>query len=336
MLQYEHMEKQIDLLAIGDITTEPFIKIEDAEVSCDENNEHCKLSFRYADKIPYESVEICHAVGNSPNVAVGASRLGINTSLISYIGDDSIGKENMETLVRENIKTDHMMIVPGMDSNYHYVLWYKTDRTILVKHTEFPYSFPMHIPEPKWIYLSSLASNSINYHLEIIEYLKQHPTVKLAFQPGTFQMKLGYEALKEVYTNSEVLFCNFEEAERILGVEIEDKVKLMSMLRELGPRIIVVTDGTNGAYAYDGIDAWYIPVYPGDPVERTGAGDAFSSAFTTALILEKSVPEALSWGPINAMSVVSYVGAQKGLLSIEKIEEGLVNAPEFYKSTKIN
>ena len=117
------MEKQIDFLAVGDIVTEPFIRIKDAEVICDENHEHCKLCFRYADKVPYESAEVCNAVGNSPNAAVCAARLGINSSLISYIGDDDIGNENIKSLIKDNVKTDHIMIAPGMKSNYHYVLW---------------------------------------------------------------------------------------------------------------------------------------------------------------------------------------------------------------------
>lgn len=329
------MEKQIDFLAIGDIVTEPFIRITDAEASCDLDQEHCKLSLRFGDKVPYESVEICHAVGNSPNAAVSAARLGVNSYLMSYIGDDQIGKEDLESLVKDNVHIDYMMTVPGMASNYHYVLWYDVERTILVKHTEFPYSFPMNLPEPKWIYLSSLASNSAPYHDQIGEYLVAHPNVKLAFQPGTFQMKLGVETLKNIYDHTEVFFCNFEEAQRILATEEKDKIKLMEMLRALGPKIVVVTDGIKGAYAHDGNEAWFMPVYPQEPFERTGAGDAFSSTFTTALLLGMSIPEALSWAPINSMSVVTQVGAQKGLLTREKLEEYLKNAPEDYKPSKL-
>jgi len=330
------MNTQIDFLAIGDIVSEPFIKLQDAEVHCNIDEENCMLSMRFGDKIPYESAEICHAVGNSPNAAVSASRLGVKSYLMSYQGDDQIGKENLESLARDGVRTDYMQIVKGLPSNYHYVLWYDVERTILVKHTEFPYSFPADIPEPKWIYLSSLASNSTAYHLEIAEYLKQHPTVKLAFQPGTFQMKLGIETLKDIYAHTEVFFCNYEEAQRILKTEEKDKMKLMENLRALGPKIVVMTDGIKGAYAYDGTDAWFMPVYPQEPFERTGAGDAFASTFTTALLLEKTIPEALMWAPINSMSVVLQVGAQKGLLTQTQIEEFLAKAPEDYKPKKIN
>jgi len=82
---------------------------------------------------------------------------------------------------------------------------------------------------------------------------------------------------------------------------------------------------------------WHMPMYPDPkpPVDRTGAGDSFSSTVTSALALGLSLPEALSWGPINSMSVVQYVGAQEGLLSREKLEEYLKNAPEDYKPEKI-
>ena len=52
------------------------------------------------------------------------------------------------------------------------------------------------------------------YHLEIAEYLKSHPNTKLAFQPGTFQMKLGTEVLGDIYARTEIFFCNVEEAQK--------------------------------------------------------------------------------------------------------------------------
>lgn len=330
------IDKQIDFLAIGDIVAEPFIKITDAEANCDMQGEHCKICFRFGEKIPYESDQICYAVGNSSNVAVGVSKLGINSYLASYVGDDFVGKQNLESLMKDGVNIDYMKIVPGMKSNYHYVLWYGSERTILVNHTEFPYSFSQDTLEAKWIYLSSLALNSIEYHKEIIEYLNKFPNSKLLFQPGTFQIKLGTDVLKDIYQKVEILFCNLSEAKRILQTEESDKVLLINKLKMLGPKFIVMTDGLNGAYLDDGNGIWFIPVYNTSSVESTGAGDAFASAMISALILGKDLKEAFTWGPINAMSVVSQVGAQKGLLSREEIEEYLVNAQEEYKIIKIN
>ncbi len=327
--------QNIDFLAVGDIVTEPFIRLTDAEASCDLDQEHCKLCMRFGDKIPYESAEVCRAVGNSSNAAVAAARLGLNSYLRSYIGDDEVGAGNIEELHKNNVQTDYMVTVPGLPSNYHYVLWYNVERTILVKHTEFPYSFPQDLPAPKWIYLSSLASNSTQYHLEIAQYLQSHPEVKLAFQPGTFQMKLGIETLKDIYTRTEIFFCNVEEAQRILATEEKDIKVLFQKIHALGPKIVVITDGIKGAYASNGTDVFFMPVYPHEPFERTGAGDAFASTFTSAIAIGKTLEEALLWGPINSMSVVQQVGAQKGLLTREKLEEFLAQAPAEYKPQKI-
>lgn len=332
------MKKEYDFVAIGDTVTDAFIRIKEASVSCDLNREKCKLCLAFGDKVPYESVEIIKAVGNSANAAVSACRLGLTTALVSNLGDDENGKDCLSTLERNGINIEFMKINHNKDTNYHYVLWYEDERTILVKHQEYNYSLP-DFGNPKWVYLSSLAPNTLEYHNEIAQYLKSHPDIKLAFQPGTFQMKLGVEKLEGIYNRSEVFFCNVEEAKKILGI-LED-VKIQDLLKEMtkiGPKIIVITDGPKGAYAYDGTEMWFMPTYPDPkpPFERTGAGDAFASTFVSALALGLSIPEALSWGPINSMSVVQFVGARRGLLDRQTLERYLKEAPESYKAEKLN
>jgi ribokinase len=326
---------QYDIVAIGDIVTDAFIKLKDANVHCKLDKTACELCVKFGDKVPYEYVEVVKAVGNSANAAVATARLGLNAALIATVGDDLNGKECLEELQKNAVAIEYMSINKEYPTNYHYVLWYDVERTILVKHAPFPYALPKNMPEPKWIYLSSMGEKSVDYHEEIANYVLAHPNVKLAFQPGTFQIKLGYEKLKDIYTRTTIFFCNVEEAQRILGIETRDLPTLMKKLRELGPQNIIITDSIDGAYAYDGTNAWFMPVYPHTPFERTGAGDAFASTITACLAMGLSLDQALTWAPINSMSVVQYVGAQKGLLTKEKIEEYLSKAPENYKPTII-
>lgn len=328
---------QIDFLAIGDITTDAFIKLEDAEVNCDIDNENCKLCVNFGDKIPFESVTIVKAVGNSANAAVSASRLGLSSSLLAYIGDDQNGKDDIEELKKNNVDTSFIRIDAGKHTNYHYVLWYDVDRTILVKHDAFNYELG-DVGNPKWIYLSSLGGNSLDFHHQISEYVEKNPETKLAFQPGTFQIKFGTEALKDIYKNTEIFFCNVEESQRILGESSRDLKTLLKKMSELGPKIVVITDGMAGAYVLDSKnpeDFWFMPIYPHTPVERTGAGDAFASTIVSCLALGKTLAEALTWAPINSQSVVQKVGAQEGLLTPAQIQELLGKAPGDYKIKKI-
>jgi sugar/nucleoside kinase (ribokinase family) len=328
----------LDFIAIGDITTDAFIRLsgDDAEVEKDSDGRKARICLNFGDKIEYDSVTEVPAVGNSPNAVVAAHRLGLKSALVTNIGDDYHGKNKIDTLEKEGVITDFVKVHKNKSSNYHYVLWYEEERTILVKHHEYEYELP-DIGIPKWIYLSSLGENSLLFHHTIAEYIKKHPEVNLAFQPGTFQMRFGYEKLKDVYATSRLFFSNLQEAQRILETDEKDIKNLLKKMHGLGPDAVVITDGPNGAFAYDGEDFWQIPMYPdpAPPVDRTGAGDSFSATVTSALALGKSLPEALEMGPINSMSVVQYVGAQEGLLTMEKLEQYLAQAPKNYKPNRI-
>lgn len=315
---------KIDILAIGDIATDVFIKITEAEAKCDIGGGHCKLCLNYGGKIPYESSKICHAVGNSSNFIIGASRLGLKSVLMANIGDDQNGIDCLKKLKEENIDTTFIKIEKDKLTSYHYVLWYEKEHTILTKHEEYKYEWPKDLEKensPSWIYLSSLGKNSIHFQDEIVSYLERNPNVKLAFQPGTFQIRLGVDAIKDIYKKTDVFFCNHEEAKSILDLEEKDISILIEKIYALGPKLVVITDGLNGAYFYDGNEIIFVEAQPCDSfVETTGAGDAFASAFMTAYSNGKDIHTSLLWGSLNAVSVISHVGPHDGLLTKKEIE----------------
>jgi len=329
--------KSLDFLAIGDTATDAFIRLKDASVHCSVSNTNCELCMKFGDKIPYEFSKVIAGVGNSANAAVSAMRLGLSTGLVSNIGADAFGKEILESFKKQNIDITYITSHIGKTTNYHYVLWYQSERTILIKHEKFEYIFKDPAQAPRWMYLSSLADGTEDYHHSILKYLLKNPSVKFAFQPGTFQIKLGLTKLLDLYKRSDVFVCNVEEARIILGDTgtAKDPFSIKSLLKKMsdqGPKITLITDGPTGAYAYDGTSYFFMPPYPDTkpPYERTGAGDAFASTFVVALTLGKTMYEALTWAPINSMSVVQSVGAQEGLLTKEDLEKYLKQAPKDY------
>lgn len=324
--------QQYDFIAIGDTVTDAFIRlnVSSAHVEMDHGSGR-EICMRFGDKIPYDEVHVVPGVGNAANAAVSAARLGLKTAFVSNVGDDEHGREILGVFTKEGIATEFVRAHADVPTNYHYVLWYGDERTILIKHQPYPYALP-DIGDPRWIYFSSVGEHGEPFHKELEDYLRAHPMVKLAFQPGTFQMKMGKEKLAGIYKQTEVFFCNKEEAQKILGRQEDDIKKLLQDIAALGPKIVAITDGVKGAYAYDGKEMYSMRLYPDPkpPISRTGAGDAFSSTFTVALALGKDLKEALRWGPVNSMSVVQGIGAQAGLLSREKLEEFLAHAPEDY------
>jgi sugar/nucleoside kinase (ribokinase family) len=322
----------MEFIAIGDTVVDEFINLLDASVHCDVNNNNCTITMRWGDKIPYESVTTVVAVGNAANAAVSAARLGLSTAFISNVGKDSYGEQIIAALGKENIDTRYIAVNEGIPTNHHYALCYEAERTILIRHEAYPYHLPAKLTPPKWMYLSSVAEHTEAFHDELAAWLQEHPETKLTFQPGTFQMKMGKERLAALYAVSEVVAINKEEAARILGIESTDIKELLQKIKAIGPKIALITDGPNGAYAYDGTQMLKVPRYPDprDPINRTGAGDAMASTFSVALALGKTLAEAMVWGPVNSMSVIQHVGAQKGLLSREALLKFIADAPKTY------
>ncbi len=329
----------MDFFAIGDIVTEPFIRLKDARVHCNINDAECEICMRWGDKIPYESATLCAAVGNASNAAVAAARLGLSSGLRAYVGRDAFGAECLEVLKKEGVDTEYMVTQPGKRTNYHYVLWFESQRTILVKHEDFDYAVPSLATAPKVVYLSSLAQNSLPYHNALLTWLGKYPEATLAFQPGTFQMKLGREALKGIYARTDIFFCNKEEAERILELPAGTDIKqLLTAIKSLGPTQAVITDDTRGSYAIDEKGAMlHCPRFPDPkaPYEITGAGDALASTTTAALLLGHDLATALKWGSANASAVLQKIGAQEGLLTRTELEAHLAQPPAPFEVTPL-
>jgi len=322
-------------MCIGDIVTDAFIKLIDDEAVTYQNEEGKWLAMKFGTKLPFDHVEILEAVGNAANAAVAFARLGLNTSFVTNVGGDEAGRGMIRALQKEGIDDRFVRINGSKKSNYHYVLWYKEERTILIKHEEYDYHWPSLKPAevPKWIYFSSISERAIEYHDHVADWLEKNPEVKMAFQPGTFQMAAGVERLKRIYARTEVVILNREEAVLVTGGDYNNLHDLMDRLHGYGVKTVIITDGPDGAYASDGHQRLQMPLYPdpAPPKERTGAGDAFASTLVAALAKGNTLEGALQWAPINSMSVVQQTGAQAGLLTQDKIEEFLRNSPDHYR-----
>lgn len=317
-----------DFIAIGDTATDVFIRLEEdsrAEVTGSVDSPDYKISLPFGAKVPYKEAITIAGVGNAPNAAVAAAKLGLRSALVACVGDDQSGRETLNALKEEKVDTQFIVAEQGKKTNYSYLLWYRDERTVLRRNEQFKYALP-DIGTPKWVYVSSIGSDSLEPYDQLVAYLERNPGVKLAFQPGSKEIPLG-QKLAHVYKHAAIYFSNVEEAGTILGINTLGIEELLKRMRALGPEIVVITDGPKGAYAYDGTTFLTQLPYPDPkpPYERTGAGDAFASTTVAALALGMDLKTALSWGAVNSMSVVQQVGAQKGLLSKEELEKYLKN-----------
>lgn len=316
-----------DIVSIGDTTIDAFIELHEASVSCDLNHVECKLCLNYADKIPYESLTLLPA-GNSTNNAVGSRRLRMKNAFVTGVGADERGKTIIEELKKEGIDTRFIQVNKGVETNFHFVLIFRGERTILIKHNKLDYSVPDKL-DTKWIYFSSMGAGTERFHDKFGKFLWKNPRIRVSFNPGTFQMRMGTNKLKAIYRRTELLFLNREEAQLVTKIKSRDIKKLTSGMHKLGATIAVITDGRDGSYASNGSRIWFMDAFPGPRIEATGAGDSYGTGFTAAVHYGKTIPEAMIWGTVNGGNVAMHVGPHKGLQTQQQIEKYISKHPKF-------
>ncbi len=314
-----------DVVSLGPARMDVFVGLPEDEVleSCSLDRQKCVISLGFGDKIPVKSISFAIG-GNTGNNAVGLSRLGYKVAMMGTMGKEWVDQRALDVLKTEGVDVTNIKQVDGQ-FGFGVIINYQGERTILSYYpdSECDFMFTDLELETKWLYLTTAGQNYECFYEEAVKWAKSKD-VKIAFNPGSRQVKDGVGKLSYVFLSTEILFVNREEAQRLLDKRADEDIKnLLSGLVALGPKLVVITDGPNGTFAFDGDDFWKMPIVDAPVVERTGAGDAFGSGFMAAHLAGKSVYESLKWGTINSASVLGYIGPQAGLLKTEQLDAWL-------------
>ena len=164
----------------------------------------------------------------------------------------------------------------------------------------------------KWLFLDSLGG-----HYDLLEKAVSWAVannVKLATNPGGKELEHGLEKLKPLLKNSSVVIMNQEEAAGLTGIDYKQEGDIFKFMDEIIGGIFVMTKGPEGVVVSDGKNIYKAGVPDSPVVERTGAGDAFSSGFITEFIRSGDITKAIQFATANASSVVTRYGAKAGIL----------------------
>lgn len=308
------------IITLADATWDTFVYIQEARLECSVNKTQCILGLKYGDKIPVDAMA-GEVGGNAANVAVGTAKLGLKSALLGSIGDDANGKKIKKLLALRGVVTKYLRMIPGTNTNSSVVITFKGERTILTYHPSRP-AITLRLPQSDWIYFTQTYSSAL---IKQVLARARNGKSKLAFNPGSTQIRKGLSLLKPYLRLTDILFVNKEEAEALLSKKsLTGKKYIKGMLKalfHLGSKIVVITNGREGSYSYDGNEYLFMKTYPAKRLEPTGAGDSFSSGFLGAIIHKKQVGEALAWGTVNSAGVITKIGSQIGLLSKTQMKQ---------------
>jgi sugar/nucleoside kinase (ribokinase family) len=314
-----------DVVCIGNALIDIFLFVQEANIHCRLDKASGELCFKSGEKIPVENAQF-EPGGNALNVSVGLARLGLHSALLAEIGNDVFAHRIKKQLETEHVSMSHLSISDS-PSSFAIGINFGDDRTLFTQHIERKHNFDYSSIKTKWVYLTSLGEKWRHVYREVPVYIK-NTAAKLAFNPGSRQIAVGKESLETVLAVTDILFVNKEEAMEIVNgkeyivngsKEIE---QLAKKLQGFGAKTVVITDGKNGAFALDTHGRFYQQgIINVQVVEKTGAGDSFSTGFLAAIIHGLDIQSAMRWGTLNSAAVIQKVGAESGLLTKEEMEK---------------
>ncbi len=304
------------------------------------------LGFEYGAKVKVKKF-LSTPGGGADNAAVALSRLGFKTAILAALGDDARGKKIIKNLKKERVDTRLIEVVKKTESGFSPGIVGKDN-----EHIFFPVRGANErlkirpedkkiFKQAKWLYLTSLSGNWEPELKKIFSTRGVHPVkfpysrgavkpqfnrVKIAWNPGGRQLGAGAKKIIKYIKNAFVLILNLAEAKGLVSSGIANRNKtagwfndpknLAKAISAWGPKIVVITLGSEGAFAYDGKTSYRQPaIKPKKYVNTIGVGDAFGSTFVAGLeLFGGRVKPALKAAAKNSSSVVEVYGAQTGLL----------------------
>jgi sugar/nucleoside kinase (ribokinase family) len=258
--------------------------------------------------------------GGATNTAVSFANLGMKTAVICRVGKDAAGEEVIKAMKEAGVDTRFVSFDQKEQTAYSIILLTpQGERTILVARGASQNLNSSSIPwsdlKSQWLYLSSLGGN-FNLLQRLLKVAEKRK-IKVAWNPGGQEIKMGFKKLEPLIKKVEVLMMNEEETFilfRSSSLSYPNLNKYLHLLRFLPKQAIAITQGPKGALAADKKEVLFAPALDFKPVNTTGAGDAFSAGFIAGLWKWNNLSLALRLGILNSNNVVRKMGAKNGLL----------------------
>lgn len=306
-----------DVVSIGSATRDVFISTDKFKsFDLPDFSTGKALCFPMGSKIEIKKI-VFTSGGGGTNAAVTFARQGLSTACVGVVGMDFNGQEILSELEKEGVEAKYFQKHDDDNTAYSLILVDSSgERTILSykgegQHFDVNKIDFDHI-QTKWLFLDSLGG-----HFDLLEKAVNWAVVngiKLATNPGGKELEHGLEKLKPLLKNFSIVIMNQEEASKLTGIDYKNEAEIFKFMDEIISGIFVMTKGSEGVVVSDGKNIYKAGVPDSPVVERTGAGDAFSSGFISEYIRSGDISKAIQFATANASSVVTQYGGKAGIL----------------------
>lgn len=215
-----------DVVSVGSATQDVFIKSDLTKIIrlSDVVAEKEFLCYDYGSKVNIDDIQFLTG-GGASNTAVSFARLGLKSAFVGKVGkNDDAGMRVIRELESEGVDVRHAKYSGTYSTGYSVILVsYEGDRTVLTfrganNSLDESDIDPSVFGETLWLYMSGLSGRSAEMATALARRASE-AGVKLAFNPGSSQLKTKVKGLRDILAVTEILVVNRQEAEAVTGIE---------------------------------------------------------------------------------------------------------------------
>ncbi|MFC1700920.1 carbohydrate kinase family protein [Patescibacteria group bacterium] len=307
-----------DIITFGSATQDVFMSSRKFQkIESEKFNTKKGLCMPLGTKIQMDKV-VFSMGGIGANTAVTFARQGLETAYLGQIGKDISAQVVKHELSKQGVSMEFIKEREEWQTAYSVIISLPdVGRSILEKygacHEIIEQDIPFDKIKTKWFYIGSLSGNSSKIFKSLLKFAGEND-IKIAHNPGKTQLSDDINILRDNLDKIDILILNQEEAAKLTDLDIEQEKEIFNKLDELVQGIVVMTKGPDGVVVSDGKKKYSAGIPKSPMIERTGAGDAFGSAFVSGWIEKKDIAYAIQLGTANATSCLQEIGATNGLL----------------------
>lgn len=265
--------------------------------------------------------------GAELNVAIGCSRLGLKSGLITRLGNDDFGKYIIRTTRGEGVDISQVKLVEGYNTSVYFreVLADGSSRSFYYREKSPTSTMSVedldeeYFKNAKVLHITgvfpSINKNNQKVILESVRLAKKFNLI-ISLDPNIrLKMWTKEEAkafIEKLLPDVDILLIGDEEVQLLLGeVSIDKAIKTF---HNYGIEKVIVKKGAKGAVGSDGKNIYDVEaIKPIALVDTVGAGDGFAAGFLTALLKGQSLEESVKFANAVGSLVVGVEGDNEGL-----------------------
>jgi ribokinase len=250
-----------------------------------------------------------------------ASMLGARTGLIDTIGNDEMAVIKRESLVTAGVDVSHMI---DRDAPEDHVFVVYVDEKTGDRNFSFIKGFlsqPVQLEEVDRAYLTAarflhLDGCHSEAALQAARWMREAGGTVVLDAAATNQPVS--DSMRALVAETDVLICGSGFAPSLTGKEDRWEASLAAL--EIGPRIVVQTEGADGSYTVSADEQFHTPAFDVEVIDTCGAGDVFHGAYLVGLVNGWDIKRIATFASAVSAIHCTVLGNRKGLPSLEEVE----------------